>query len=138
MGGDYVADLRPSSFRQHAKVVSHIEAIKLRLAEARAHPGSSASVDGEEDKPRHTDAQVTELGHRGLAFKKKDGTYSYPVKDRRNLLSAIKAWKLGRVAKGEAAAVKAFIKLRAHVMGLERELPEAWRSKAALTPVDGH
>jgi hypothetical protein len=48
-------------------------------------------VDGEEDKPRYTDKEVEELGKRGLAFKRRNGTYSFPVKDRRDLLNAVRA-----------------------------------------------
>ena len=123
--------VKPSR-RRAQPIVSYLQIAKARRARAgnRAHPGSDASVEGQEDTPRYTDAQVTQLGREGKAYKKKDGTYSYPVKDRRDLLNALAAWKLGRVAKGEASAVKAFIKKRAVLLRLESELPEAWRSKA--------
>ncbi len=126
--------------RTGVPVVSYLQIAKARRAKAgtRAHPGSDASVEGEEDTPRYTDAQVTQLGREGKAYKKKDGTYSYPVKDRRDLLNALAAWKLGRVAKGEASAVKAFIKRRAVLMRLEALLPKSWQIKVPATlPLHG-
>lgn len=109
--------------------------IGLDAAGRAAHPGSDASVEGESEPDRYSEAQVRKLGGEGKAFKKKDGTYSYPVADRRDLLNAVKAW--GRAKPSEASAVKAFLKLRAHVMGLERLLPEGWRSKAKLPLASG-
>jgi hypothetical protein len=75
---------------------------------------------------------VTKLGEEGKAFKKRDGTYSYPVADRRDLLNAIKAF--GRAVPSEAAALKRWLKARARVMGLERLLPMSWQSKARPAP----
>ena len=97
----------------------------------RAH-GTDASVEGAEDKPRYTEAQVTALGKEGRAFRKKDGSYSYPVADRRDLLNAIQAF--GRAKPSEASALKAWLKTRARVMQLESLLPESWQSKARPTP----
>ena len=98
------------------------------MAGSRAHPGSDASVEGEEDEDRYTDDQVEALGKEGKAFKKRDGSYSYPVADRRDLLNAIKAF--GRVRPSEASALKAWLKTRARVMRLESLLPASWQSKA--------
>jgi hypothetical protein len=94
----------------------------------RAHPGSDASVEGEEDSERYSDQQVEALGREGKAFPKRDGTYSYPVADRRDLLNAIKAF--GRAKPSEASALKAWLKTRARVMRLESLLPVSWQSKA--------
>ena len=101
----------------------------------RAHPGSDASVEGEEDEPRYTQAEIDKLGAEGKAFKKRDGTFGWPTKDRRDLLNAIQAF--GRAKPSEAAAVKAYIKLRARLMGYESLLPASWQSKAKLKYVDG-
>ena len=104
------------------------------MAGSRAH-GSDASVEGVEDKPRYTDAQVEALGKEGKAFKKRDGSYSYPVADRRDLLNAIKAF--GRARPSEASALKAWLKMRARVMQLESLLPASWQSKAGLKTASG-
>jgi hypothetical protein len=66
-------------------------------------------------------------GHKGLAFKKKDGSYGWPIVDRRDLLNAIKAW--GRARPSERLAVKAFIKKRAVLLRLEELLPSSWQLK---------
>jgi HK97 family phage prohead protease len=110
---------------------SDIEIAKAYAAKgSRAHPGSDASVEGQEDQPRYSPAQVVALGKRGLAFKRKNGTYSFPCVDRRDLLNAIKAW--GRAAPSEAAAVKAFLKRRAVLLKLDDLLPASWMPR---TPV---
>ena len=105
------------------------------MAGSRAHPGSDASVEGEEDEDRYTDDQVEALGKEGKAFPKRDGTYSYPVADRRDLLNAIKAF--GRARPSEASALKAWLKTRARVMRLESLLPASWQSKAGLKTAGG-
>jgi hypothetical protein len=104
--------------------VEEAKATRARLRSRRAHPGSEASTDGEEDTPRYTDAEVQKLGEEGKANKRTDGKYNFPVSDRRDLLNAIKAW--GRARPSERASVKAFIKARAAVMALEDLLPAAW------------
>ena len=110
---------------------SHIEIAKAYAAKGtRALPGSAASAEGEEDQPRYSPAEVVALGKRGLAFKRKNGTYSFPIVDRRDLLNAIKAW--GRAAPSEAAAVKTFIKRRAVLLGLDNLLPPSWLPRAPV------
>ena len=105
------------------------------MAGSRAHPGSDASVEGEEDEPRYSDAAVEALGKEGKAHKRTDGKYNYPIADRRDLLNAIQAW--GRARASERASVKAFIKMRARVMRLESLPPESWQSKAGLKTAGG-
>ncbi len=110
---------------------SHLELAKAYVVKgSRAHPGSAASVDGEEDTPRYTPSQIEALGKRGLAFKRKNGTYSFPIVDRRDLLNAIKAW--GRAAPSEASAVKLFIKRRAVILGLDNLLPASWMPRTPM------
>jgi hypothetical protein len=112
-----------------------VERAKAAKAKARrGHPGSAASVDGEEDRPRYTQAQIDSLGHQGRAFKKRDGTFGWPCADRRDVLNAVRDWTLGRAKPSEATAIKQFIKIRARLLGIERLLPESWQSKAIPKP----
>jgi hypothetical protein len=83
-------------------------------------------VEGQEDQPRYTQAQITRLGEQGKAYKRENGTYSFPIADRRDLLNAVKAW--GRAAPSEASAVKTFIKRRAVLLGLAELLPPSWKA----------
>jgi HK97 family phage prohead protease len=107
-----------------------VERAKAARARARrAHPGSETSVEGEEDTPRYTPAEVGALGRRGLAFKKKDGTYGWPVVDRRDLLNAVKDW-LRAAPFPESTAVKEYVKTRARLLRFEELLPASWQSKA--------
>jgi hypothetical protein len=99
---------------------------RLRLG-ARAHPGSDASVAGEEDTPRYDEAQLARLEREGKAFRKRNGTYGWGCADRRDLLNCLKEWNPDVP---EALVVKAFLKPRAIVMGLERELPRSWQLSA--------
>jgi hypothetical protein len=110
---------------------SHLELAKAYAAKgSRAHPGSDASVEGQEDTPRYTPKEIEALGKRGLAFKRRNGTYSLPIVDRRDLMNAIKAW--GRAAPSEAAAVKAYIKRRAVLLKLDALLPASWLPPAPV------
>jgi uncharacterized protein len=127
------AKAKRAKLRRHrSEPTVSVERARLARVAAgrRAHPGSDASVDGEEDAPRCTEAQIAELGRQGRAFKKRDGTFSWPLADRRDLLNAIQDFKLGRAAQSEAGAVKAFIKVRARLLRLEELLPAEWQSKA--------
>jgi hypothetical protein len=83
-------------------------------------------VEGQEDQPRYTQAQITKPGEAGKAFKRRNGSYSFPIADRRDLLNAIKAW--GRAAASEAAAVRLFVKRRAALLGLSELLPASWKA----------
>jgi HK97 family phage prohead protease len=102
----------------------YLETAKARRAGG--HPGSDASVEGEEDGPRYTQAEVDALGEKGLALKRKSGPgYHYPIADRRDLLNAIREW--GRAKPSERAGVRTWIRLRARVMRMENLLPKSWQ-----------
>jgi HK97 family phage prohead protease len=130
--------------RSQIRVPRYLEIAKARRAAGRysavragaglrALPGSDSGVEGEEDQPRYTQADIDALGEKGLALKRKNGPgYHYPIKDRRDLLNALKAW--GRVRPTERAGVRTWIKIRARLMRLENELPKSWQ--APLPP--GH
>ena len=97
----------------------------------RAHPGSDAHTEG--DPPPRTDAEVQKLGEEGLALKRKNAPgFHFPIVGRRDLLAAIKAW--GRATPSEKSDVKAWIKLRARILGFESLLPAGWQSKAKHKP----
>ena len=88
------AGARPSRRRSQIAVKSNVEWAKSRRAHlrsgsvtrrsqinlakayaakgSRAHPGSNASVEGQEDQPRYTQAQIDKLGEEGKAFKKRE------------------------------------------------------------------
>ena len=70
------------------------------------------------------------MGGEGKAFKKRNGTYGWPIADRRDLLNAIKAW--GRATPSEASAVKLFIKRRAIVLKLSELLPASWSPRTPM------
>lgn len=98
------------------------------LLAPRAHPGSDASVEGEEDAPRYSPRQLEALGRRGLAFRKRDGSYGWGCADRRDLLDCVAAFNRGE-AGSEAAAVKRYLKLRAVLLRAESLLPASWQRK---------
>jgi len=76
-----------------------------------------------ETSPRYTQAEVDALGAEGKAFRRKNGTYAWPLADRRDLLNALAQWNPGV---DEALAVKQFIRARAIVMGWDEALPKSW------------
>jgi hypothetical protein len=61
---------------------------------------------------------------------KRDGTYGWPLKDRRDLLNALAAFRLGRYAPADKAALRQFIIRRAVAMKLAEELPPGWARPA--------
>jgi hypothetical protein len=99
----------------------------------RAHPGSDASVDGEEDAPRYDQGQLARLEREGKALRKRDGTFGWGCADRRDLMNCLAAFRRGE-AGSEASDVKAFLRRRAVLLGYESELPEAWQTKAKPRP----
>jgi hypothetical protein len=122
------ATKKRSSAKPSARQVAY--AIRYRVAEdrrremlQRAHPGSDASLDGVADGPRYSPAEVDALGKRGLAFRRRNGTYAWPCVDRRDLLLCLAQWSLDV---DEALAVKQFIRARAIVMGRDEDLPKGW------------
>ena len=94
----------------------------------RAHPGSNASVEGKEDSPRYAQAQIDKLGAEGKAFRKSDGTYGWPIVDGRDVSNAVRDFI--RMKPGTRTGIRTWIVKRAHLIGAESRLPEAWRSKA--------
>lgn len=109
---------------------AYLDVVKAKRAR-RAHPGSDAHTEG--DPPHYTDKEVQQLGEEGLALKKlRGGGFHYPIKTRRDLFAAIAAFS--RALPSEREAVKRWIKLRAHVMGLQELLPISWQSKAKVRP----
>lgn len=108
---------------------SHLEIARAYLAKGtRGHPGSAASVEGEEDQPRYTDAQIQNLGEEGKALKKPVGGYDYPIADGRDVSNAVKAF--GRAKPSERAGVRAWIVKRARILAIEGRLPESWSVKS--------
>ena len=73
--------------------------------------------------PRYTYAEIQALGKEGLAHKRKDGKYNFPIVDRRDLLDAVLA--IGR-AGSEAFSVKRWIVYRAKLLGMKSDIPKAW------------
>src|SRR5262249_42398912 len=66
------------------------EIMRAKIARARlraALAGSDASIEGQEDEDRYSQAEIDALGERGLAFKRADGVWDYPCVDRRDLLN---------------------------------------------------
>jgi hypothetical protein len=100
--------------------------VEGRLAGSRAHPGSDASVDGVEDSPRYSQPEIDALGKRGLAFRRRNGTYAWPCADRRDLLNCLAEWN---PSVHDALDVKAFLKRRVILMALEDLLPASCKLK---------
>ncbi len=132
LGDRVVVEFRSLSVdrpRGRVFVPSYVDIARAKAAKARlglrSHPGSDAHTEG--DPPHYTDAEVEALGKKGLALKRKNGPgYHYPIQNRRDLAAAIAAF--GRAPASEASLVKAWIKLRARVMGAEELLPAGWKS----------
>ncbi len=98
-----------------------------RARRAKLGTRSDATIEGVEDTPRYSDAEIQKLGEEELALKRRNGPgYHYPIKDRRDLLNAIRAW--GRAKPSERAGVRTWIKLRARLLRLESLLPKAWQA----------
>jgi HK97 family phage prohead protease len=107
---------------------SHINIAKAyALKGSRGHPGSDASVEGEEDEPRYTDAEIEKLGEEGKALKKPGGGFHYPIADVRDVSNAVKDFNR---AKSTEPGVRAWIVKRARLLKAEHRLPTSWQ----LTP----
>ncbi len=113
--------------------VPEAKANRARVNAGRSHPGTDASTEGHEPGPRYTDAELAKLGAEGKALRKKDGSYGWPIVDRRDLLNALAdlARVAARLSPAERSRVKAWIKLRAVVMSLDRLLPASWYTPVA-------
>jgi hypothetical protein len=109
--------------------------LDLARAKRARHRRSDAYIDGQDDTPlgAYTQLEVDALGARGEAFQKRDGSYGFVVKTRRDLLNALAAWRqlpsTSARARTEALEVKAWIKERAIHLKLEELLPANWQLK---------
>jgi HK97 family phage prohead protease len=119
---------------------SHLDLVKAKRARLGSAKRSDAYVDGQDgDTPlgAYTELEVDALGARGEAFRKRDGSYGFVVKNRRDLLNALAAWRqlplTSARARAEALEVKAWVKERAIHLKLEELLPANWQLKVPDT-----
>jgi hypothetical protein len=97
---------------------------------------ANTNVEGEEPEPSYPQAQLKQLEGEGRALRLRDGTYGWGC-DRRDLMNCIAAFQRGEAPKSEAPAVKAFIKMRARILGFESLLPASRQSKARPQYAEG-
>lgn len=78
---------------------------------------------------KYSASELRALGEKGHAFKKADGTYSYPIGDAEDLTSAIHA-----VGRGSASHedIRKFIVKRAGELGLSDKIPDTWNSDGSM------
>ena len=94
---------------------SDLELAKARRAAMPSHPHVAR---------RYSFAEIQALGKEGLAHKRKDGKFNYPIVDGTDLLNAIYA--IGRTDPGERMSVKRWIVYRAKLLGMKGEVPRDW------------
>jgi hypothetical protein len=111
------------------------DALELAVAKRARLKRSDAYIDGQDDTPlgAYTQLEVDAYGARGMAFKKRDGTFGFVILNRRDLLNALAAWRqlplTSARARTEALEVKSWIKERAIHLKLEELLPANWQLK---------
>lgn len=120
VGGPYsLTDSRPK--RGTRLVGSCVEEMRLR----RHRLGRRAATLPPPDRPRkYSYEQIQKLGSEGLAYKKKNGVYAWPIVDRADVENAIHAF--GRAPDDEQLAVKRWILQAADRLRLRHLLPEKW------------
>ena len=91
----------------------------------RSHPGSSATEGVEDGGPRYSPEELKRLVAEEKAWECEDGTIAYATADKRDLANALVEWETAPPS--ESAAIRAYIKLRAAVMGLAKLLPADWQ-----------
>jgi uncharacterized protein len=75
---------------------------------------------------------MVELGLRGHAFLRSDGTYDFATADRSGLLRAVNARHDGQ----DRAAIRRYLARRARDLGFPEAIPAGWRQKPT-TPIPG-
>jgi uncharacterized protein len=100
--------------RSHIEIAKAYRAKGTRAATMPAHSHVAR---------RYSAAEIAALGKSGLAHKRADGRYNFPIVDRRDLLDAILA--IGR-AGSETFSVKRWIVYRARLLGMKSDVPKDW------------